>query len=139
MPLKTHQDDLPAINLTPMIDIVFQLIIFFMVGSRFSELEKKIDLQVPGVETSAQLPVAPEKFVVNVFRDGRVELNNVPVTLSELTARLAQSRSERGDVIVTVRGDAEGYFQNVASAMAAVRESGVEDIGLSVRMAQQGG
>ena len=36
MPLKTHQDDMPSINLTPMIDIVFQLIIFFMVGSRFT-------------------------------------------------------------------------------------------------------
>src|SRR5690606_15367471 len=49
MPLKTHQDDMPAVNLTPMIDIVFQLIIFFMVGARFTELEKKVDLSVPEV------------------------------------------------------------------------------------------
>ena len=41
MPLKTHQDDLPAINLTPMIDIVFNLIIFFMVSTRFTEIERK--------------------------------------------------------------------------------------------------
>jgi hypothetical protein len=44
VPLKTHKDDLPAINLTPMIDIVFNLIIFFMVSTRFTELERKVDL-----------------------------------------------------------------------------------------------
>src|SRR2546425_1069130 len=49
MPLKTHQDDMPAINLTPMIDIVFNLIIFFMVSTRFTEIERKVDLSVPQV------------------------------------------------------------------------------------------
>jgi biopolymer transport protein ExbD len=138
MPLKTQQDEVPTINLTPMIDIVFQLIIFFMVGARFSEQEKQIDLQVPGVSTTAPLPQVPEKFVVNVFRDGHIALNNVDVSLPELTARLSQSKRERGDVKVTLRGDGAGDFQNVASALAAVREAGVEDIGLSVRMAQKG-
>ncbi len=138
MPLKTHQDEMPSINLTPMIDIVFQLIIFFMVGARFSEIEKQIDLQVPGVSTTTPLDAVPEKFVVHVFRDGRIALNKDNVSLAELTARLNQSRQQRGDVKVTVRGDGEGNFQNVASAMAAVREAGVEDIGLSVRVAQKG-
>jgi biopolymer transport protein ExbD len=138
MPLKTHQDDMPSINLTPMIDIVFQLIIFFMVGARFNELEKQIDLQVPGVSTNAPLNQAPEKFVVHVFRDGHVALNKDTVSLDELTARLLQSRRERGEVKVTIRGDGEGNFQNVASAMAAVKDAGVEDIGLSVRLAQKG-
>ena len=138
MPLKTHQDEMPAINLTPMIDIVFQLIIFFMVGARFSEQEKHIDLQVPGVSTTAPLNNIPEKFVVHVFRDGHVALNKDNVSLLELTARLIQSKQARGDVKVTIRGDGEGNFQHVASAMAAVKDAGVEDIGLSVRVAQKG-
>ena len=49
MPLKTHLDEQPTLNLTPMIDIVFLLIIFFMVGTKFTELERKIALQVPEV------------------------------------------------------------------------------------------
>jgi biopolymer transport protein ExbD len=138
MPLKTHQDELPSINLTPMIDIVFQLIIFFMVGARFSELENKIDLQVPQVNSSTSLPQTPEKFVVNVYRDGRITLNKVEVTLAALTSQLAAARRERGDVVVTVRGDGDGNLQAVASAMAAVRDAGVEDMGLSVRVARKG-
>ena len=40
MPLKTHQEQLPELNLTSMIDIVFLLIIFFMVGTKFAEIER---------------------------------------------------------------------------------------------------
>jgi biopolymer transport protein ExbD len=47
MPLKTNLDEQPSINLTPMIDIVFLLIIFFMVGTKFVEMERKIAVQGP--------------------------------------------------------------------------------------------
>ena len=50
MPLKTHPDEQPALNLTPMIDIVFLLIIFFMVGTKFAEWESKLTLKVPQVK-----------------------------------------------------------------------------------------
>ena len=53
MPLKTTRDDeMVSINLTPMIDIVFQLIIFFMAGTKFTELERSIGLQVPQVNNA---------------------------------------------------------------------------------------
>ena len=69
MPLKTHNDEQPSLNLTPMIDVVFLLIIFFMVGSQYSELERSIELEVPRVTDSGALTAAPEKRVVNVFSD----------------------------------------------------------------------
>ena len=70
MPLKTHQEDLPAINLTPMIDIVFNLIIFFMVSTRFTEIERKVDLSVPKVGGTANLKEVPRSRTINVYRDG---------------------------------------------------------------------
>jgi biopolymer transport protein ExbD len=135
MPLKTHQDDLPAINLTPMIDIVFQLIIFFMVGARFTELEKKVDLSVPQVAGAAQLPRAPERRVINVYRDGRLELNRSPVSLDNLVRLLADDQRQYTDVGVVIRADADGPFQHVAAVMTACREAGISDLGISVRMA----
>ena len=47
MALKTHFDETPNVNLTPMIDIVFLLIIFFMVGTKFTELERQLQLELP--------------------------------------------------------------------------------------------
>ncbi|MCU0879086.1 MAG: biopolymer transporter ExbD [Pirellulaceae bacterium] len=133
MPLKTHQDDMPAVNLTPMIDIVFQLIIFFMVGARFTELEKKVDLSVPEVGSTAQLPPAPEKRVINVYRDGRLELNKQPVTIEQLTTELADAQQNFAELGVVIRADADGPFQHVAAVLAACRQAGVTDTGISVR------
>lgn len=135
MPLKTHQEDIPQINLTPMLDIVFNLIIFFMVGTRFSELEERnVDVKVPEVKTTAQLSEIPKRRAINVRKDGQITLDAKPVTLPELTTELAQSRRQRPDMSVVVRGDAEGRFQNVASVLTACREAGVSDMGISVRM-----
>jgi len=138
MPLKLHHDDIPTINLTPMIDIVFQLIIFFMVGARFSEMENKIDLQVPKVTTNSTLPQSPEKFVVNIHRDGNITLNRAAVSLEQLTAQLLVARRNGAAVTVTVRGDGEVDLQIVATVLSAVRDAEVEDIALSVRVAKKG-
>lgn len=135
MPLKTHQDDIPQINLTPMLDIVFNLIIFFMVGTRFSELEERnLDVKVPQVKGTAQLSDVPKKRTIGVHRDGKITLDQKPLTLPQLIAALAESRRQRPDMSVVVRGDAEGRFQNVASVLTACREAGVNDMGISVRM-----
>jgi biopolymer transport protein ExbD len=82
MPLKIHRDDQTSINLTPMIDIVFLLIIFFMVGTKFSELnetERDIAIQVPAVTDAQALTNAPRKRVINVHQDGRIVLDQKPV------------------------------------------------------------
>ncbi len=137
MPLKTHIDEQPSINLTPMIDVVFLLIIFFMVGTKFTELERKLGLEVPQVADVKALTPAPERRVVNVYHDGRIELDRQPVTLPELVERLAAAQREYADLGVLVRGDAEGTFQNVASVLGACREAGVADMGISVRLASR--
>src|SRR5688572_9003231 len=134
MPLKTHQEELPPINLTPMLDIVFNLIIFFMVGARFTDMESSIDLKVPEVAANAALSAAPEKQVINVFRDGRIVLDKQEVSLTELTSQLSGARQQYAELGVVVRGDAEGTLQNVASVLVACRQAGISDMGISVRL-----
>ena len=70
MPLKTHMDEAPTLNLTSMIDIVFLLIIFFMVGTKFTELERKIGLHVPQVTDAGALTEAATLATVSGWRPG---------------------------------------------------------------------
>jgi len=133
MPLKLQQDDMPAINLTPMIDIVFNLIIFFMVGARFSEMERQVDLSVPKVADVSKLPALPEKCVINVRRDGQIYLNQDSVTVEQLTARLGDARRQQEKLRAIVRADSDGKVQNMAAVLAACRVAGIEDIAISVR------
>jgi biopolymer transport protein ExbD len=127
-------DDQPSLNLTSMIDVVFLLIIFFMVGTKFTVMERKIGLKVPQVADVRALAPAPEKRVVGVYRDGRITLDREFVSLDELKSKLAITRQEYSDLGVVVRGDADGAFQNVATVLSACREAGISELGISVRL-----
>ncbi len=136
MPLKTHLDEQPVLNLTPMIDVVFLLIIFFMVGTKFTELERRIGLRVPEVADRGALTAAPDRRVINVYRDGTITLDKEPVKdLGELTSQLAAARVQYEDLGVLVRGDARGEFQRVASVLNACKQAGIRDLGISVKLA----
>ena len=140
MAIKINRDDETSINLTPLIDIVFLLIIFFMVGSRFTELneaERNIPLQVPQVTDARALTAPPQKRVINVMQDGRVLLDRQEVTLDELYAELHSAREQYKQMGVVVRGDANSVYQNVADVIATCRKADVMDLNISVRVAQQ--
>jgi biopolymer transport protein ExbD len=132
MPLKTHQDDLPMINLTPMIDIVFNLIIFFMVSTRFTEIERKVDLSVPKVGGTGRLNEVQRGRTINVYRDGAITLDGTSLTLTELHAQLAVAHRQYEGLEVTVRGDGLTHYQNVAAVMTACRQAGISEMGIAV-------
>ena len=136
MPLRTDTLDEPQLNLTPMIDIVFLLIIFFMVGTRFTGDERKIKVQLPTVGSAASLTSAPQKRVVQVFADGSVQVDDDRMSITELTDSLKNSVRQNPAVSVAVRGDADGPFQNVASVLAACRTAGIQDMAVSVRLSR---
>ena len=136
MPLKTSNDELPVLNLTPMIDVVFLLIIFFMVGTKFAEEERKLDLQVPSVGAAAPSLTSARKHIVSVLRDGSVLLDDRSLSVPQLTSELRQARQTSPNLGITIRGDAEGSFQNVAAVLSACKSAGVRDLAVSVRLAR---
>jgi len=139
MPLKTHLDDEPTLNLTAMLDVMFLLIIFFMLGTKFVEDEERnIRLKVPSVvDSRGTLIKAPARKVVNVDRKGNVTLGRdqgqESLSLEDLTARLAVAQKEYPDLGVLVRGDAENRLQRIAEVLNACKQAGIKDLNLRVR------
>jgi biopolymer transport protein ExbD len=135
MPLKIHRDDQTSINLTPMIDIVFLLIIFFMVGSRFTDLqqtERDISLRVPQVQSAQALTTTPNKRVINIYSDGQITLDRKSVTLRELETELATARQQYQKLGVVVRGDRESQFDQVAQVIATCERVKIRDLNIAV-------
>ena len=132
MPLKLHQDDLPMINLTPMIDIVYNLIIFFMVSTRFTEIERSVELSVPQVGGVGSLSEVQRSRTINVYRDGTIVLDAQPVTLTELRSLLATAHRQYEGLEVTIRGDGFAPYQNVAAVMTACKQAGISEMGIAV-------
>ncbi len=136
MPLKVNRDDDSSINLTPMIDVVFLLIIFFMVGSRFtqlSETERDISLQVPQVSDAQTLTDPPKSRMINVYADGHLTLDKEPVTLQELERRLSAAKAEYKKTGVVIRGDGNAPYQSVADVFATCRKAEITELNIAVR------
>ena len=141
MPLKVQKDIESSINLTPLIDIVFLLIIFFMVGTRFNELndiEKSIAINVPSVSDARALTSPPKKRVINVLASGQIVLDEKEVSIAELKNELTVANEQYRQLGVVVRGDANTMYQRIADVMATCRQADINDLNISVRVANGG-
>jgi len=122
------------LNLTPMIDVVFLLIIFFMVGSTFAGPERKLDLDVPEVADREALDSPPPARVVNVPQHGRIELDGVPLGAAELADQLRTAREENPAVAVLIRGHRKAEYERVVTALDACKKAGVRKLDVSVQL-----
>lgn len=130
---KRRQLEDAGINLTPMIDVVFLLVIFFMVGSRFGESQGDIAVSVPGVGDLRAMARQPDERIVEVLGNGAVSLDTQPVSLEELSRQLRYAHQQYPQVRVSVRGDGNASFQNVAEVLQVIRATGVQQMGIAAK------
>ena len=133
MAIRRPRTEDATINLTPMIDVVFLLVIFFMVGSKFSEAESRIKVNVPTVGQMRSITRAPDERVVAVGVDGTITLGDTPMTLAQLTETLRQEHDNYPGLKVAVRGEADGSLQQTVEVLHAVTRSGVDQVGISTK------
>ena len=138
MPLKVQKDIESSINLTPLIDIVFLLIIFFMVGTKFTELnelERNIPLNLPSVSNASALTAAPQKRVVNILDDGTIFLDKQQVSIDELKTELVNAREQYQNLGVVIRGDENARHKTVVAVLETCKEAQIKDFFISARYA----
>ena len=105
MPLRTsNSQELPSVNLTPMIDVVFLLIIFFMVGTQFTQWERQIDIKLPGAGNVNAMIATPDRREVVVGSNGNIHLDGQQISITQLTDRLREMRMHYPDLAVASTG-----------------------------------
>ncbi|HLQ46363.1 MAG TPA: biopolymer transporter ExbD [Planctomycetaceae bacterium] len=136
MPLKTPESSLqdPEINLTPMIDVVFLLIIFFMVGTQFTNRERKYDIDLPTVAEAAPLTELPDDLVINVDREGKIFLADKAVSLTQLEQELAKARGNYTDLGVIIRGQGTGPYQHIADVLSICQKVQIKKMTLATQL-----
>lgn len=134
MPLKTDTIEEPHLNLTPMIDIVFLLIIFFMVGTQFSELEREFDVKVPRVASGKPMTSRPDALVVHIRQSGEITLQKRVVTLKELQQQLENARTKYQGQAVVIRGDAAVPYQLLADVLSVCHQAQMQSVSLQTRL-----
>lgn len=122
------------INLTPLIDVVFLLLIFFMVSTTFRE-ESEITINLP--EASEQQAPSEDKIVeISIDEQGRFFINNVQVVNTRpLTVRKALAKVVGNDrkMTVIISADARTPHQSVVVAMDAARQLGLVKLSIATR------
>src|SRR5262245_26778879 len=109
-----------------MIDVAFNLLIFFMLSATFMQEEQQLELQLPRVAKAAALTEAPEELSVNVLQDGRILLRDETVTTDQLLTKLKAAVANYPDQSVAVRGARKIDYEKVVQVYAIVRQAGVK-------------
>ncbi len=107
-----------SINLTPLIDVVFLLLIFFLTATTFSRDEVEMDLELPEA-ASAEAGSGQQTIVINIARDGRVVMDGREVTAAALRQKLRAAAARNKDQQVLIRGDTEARYGLVAQVFDA--------------------
>ena len=120
---EKRTDDRP--DLTPMIDIVFQLLIFFMVTAVFA-ITPGLDIKLPEAE-EAQAPEKENLFIV-VDQDGNMKLNHQTVTFANLKDKIQEKRQLLDNTtMIIIQGDERATHGQIVQIMDIARQVGVVD------------
>ncbi|MEZ6056597.1 MAG: biopolymer transporter ExbD [Planctomycetaceae bacterium] len=117
-------------NITPMIDIVFLLVIFFLVSTHFVNSEHREDLALPTATQSDDRPTTPRRLVINLLSDGEMRVNGRTVDLPAVVQMLQQDAAEGiDDYEVQIRGDREVTYNHVEPILLACARHGITRVG----------
>ncbi|MCP4272200.1 MAG: biopolymer transporter ExbD [Gammaproteobacteria bacterium] len=123
-----------TVNITPLIDVVFLLLIFFMVSTSFTR-ETQIEIELPKA-SGEQLDIAPEMVEISIDTEGNFYVNKQPLINSQIeTLRKAILKLSDGDTTLPliISADAKAPYQSVVVAMDAAGQEGFTNLQMATR------
>ena len=121
--IEIQEEAESRIDVAPLIDVLFTLIIFFLVTSTFEKEEKEEKVQLPR-HGGSSLVNKERPFYINVLRDGTYRVQGETVDLDHLQVKLITRRKEKPDQRVVIRGDAKAFHGQTTAALAAASQAG---------------
>ena len=121
-------------NMTPMIDVVFLLIVFFLVSSHLAKQEVQLELDLPSAESGHDSAADDRvRVTVNVLPQGQILLAGTPVGAKELTNRLQFEASRSGHGLeVRIRGDRNVSYRHVEPILLACARASIWNVTFAV-------
>jgi biopolymer transport protein ExbD len=123
-----------ALSLTPLIDVVFLLLIFFLVATEFAEQERELRVLLPEASEAQPLTSRPRELFVNIDAEGRYFVRGETLTLDELQLALKTAWVNNPDrTSVIVRADRRCPWQYVVAAINACLKANIRDYRVTAR------
>ena len=118
-----------SINIIPMIDVIFFLLVFFMLFTSFRSTPEGLDMQLPKAVTTTQQN--ENDLLVNITKDGNYYYNNENISLNKLTEIVKEEYDNSGDVTAIINADEEVQYKHVIEVMDSLRNAGIYKLALA--------
>jgi biopolymer transport protein ExbD len=130
MQIQSEEKPYDDINITPMLDLAYVLLVIFIIMTTASVQGLKVSL--PKASAAPSL-AKPQTKAITVTNEGKIFLDTVPVTLSELEQRLAQLKAQTPEFPVVVRGDGQTQYQKIMDVLDLLGRLGITQVGLATK------
>jgi len=127
MKVETETKPYDTINVTPMLDLAYVLLVIFIIMTTASVQGMKINLPKPSNKPST---VQKEVRIVQILPDGNLLLNGAAITLPELEQRLAAAIAKDKDAPVMIKGDPQAHYVKVVEIIDMAGRLGIGNVGL---------
>jgi biopolymer transport protein ExbD len=131
---RTHAEDESEINLTPMLDVTFIMLIFFIVTSSFVK-EAGIDVNKPAATTAERKERG--NILVAITDTGQVWIDKRPVDVRAVRANIERLHAENPQGGVVIQADSNSKNGLLVKVMDAAREAGVYDVSIAATVEQE--
>ncbi len=130
MHVQSEEKPYDDINITPMLDLAYVLLVIFVIMTTATVQGMRVNLPKAGPAKS--LAKSTTK-AITITQNGQVFLDTIPVTLAELQQRLTQQKALTPDFPVVVRGDGQAYYQNVVDVLDLLARLDITTVGLATK------
>jgi biopolymer transport protein ExbD len=121
-----------SLQLTPLVDVIFLLLIFFMVSTAFIDFTRRLDIQLPEAK-AAQVIEKVKSFVIEMGIDKKILLNGKLVTMEALETQIKSEMKTAARGSAIIKADKRLPYGNVVKVMGIVKDAKIRDIGVAVR------
>ena len=116
-----------SIDLTPIIDMVFLLLVFFLVATTFHQTEREMKIALPFASSSAPISRLLQELVINVDAEGRIYVGGRPTSPDDLRALVTQAVATNPEQKVTVRGDRNATYASIVGVLDICKGAGIQE------------
>lgn len=123
---RTQDEPGPTIELTPIIDMVFLLLIFFLVATTYQQSEREIAIALPEAEAAGPISTVLREIIINVDGQGQIIVSGQTVSLEELRTLVGDAIKVNADQKVSVRGDKDIAYGTIARVLDVCKAAGAQ-------------
>jgi biopolymer transport protein ExbD len=115
------------VNLLPLIDTLFFLLMFFLLATRFKDEEREVGVQLPHLASNQPLSAVPQQTIINIQQDGSTVVAGKTYSGEELAGLLVQLSREGGSDVL-IRADERSLHKYFAGVAALCRRAGINEV-----------